>query len=1481
MFGGVLHQGALASGAICAVVKIEIRQELTLERQAFDAHMTITNGLGHLGLENIIVEVTFADEHGRPIIASNDPNNIGAKFFIRADSEGISANSHGSWDIAPVPPSSSSDLHWLIIPAPGSAEGEKHGKLYYVGARLSYILGGESHVVEVTPDYIFVKPLPRIALDYFLTHEVYGNDAWTSEIEPPVPFTLGVRVQNNGNNTAYELKIDSAQPEIIENEQGLLIGFAIEGSQVNGEPAKPSLLVDFGDIEPGGTAVGRWIMTCTLSGRFTEFTAEVSHADELGGELTSLIRQEDINTHLLVKDVLVDLPGRDAIHDFLTRDAGTLTVYESSGVDAAVADHSSESRITFAGRSGTRFYHEVTTPEFPGFFFMKRPDPHNGTKVLTEVTRSDGKRIKPANAWLSKERRDNPANGWNYFVNLFDTSSTGSYVFVFDDLPEGEKSPLLQFIPDKTRMEGQNLSFLVEASNTGDPAPSLFASNLPAMATFTDLGDGSGIFDWTPVIGQAGVYPVSFRAVNGKQEARRSMTITVYQFGSPDDGDEDDGGGPDPGDDQGDDGSGDDGNDGGDGGDDEGDFPIVHECPVVDSDHSNHAPTVPVIQSPVDGSTTDARYPVLIIKNSQDADGDPIYYDFELYSDIGFGKRVEAELSMPSGLNVTSWQMTETLDDDTWYYWRVRAGDEIAYSLWTYGHFFLSTEKKSPDDFPETWPIADGAQNDPPFSPVIKNPGACAWVDTIRPELSVHPVVDPEAGGVSYTFEICSDQFCQDRIAIQETDSPVFVPETTLENNKYHYWRVLATDEDGETRGWTGISPFFVRQSTTVPTISGTPDTSVTQGEMYHFAPVAEPDYPGLPLLFSIVNKPGWADFDPDTGILSGIPGTDHVGVTTGIVITVADATGASASLPAFDLTVRDGATPGTAPPIAVNDAYVTRENTALEVAAPGLLDNDIPGDGGLFSARLVRSPEHGNLVLNGDGSFLYIPQSNFVGLDSFEYAVIDGQAESAAAVVSITITPVNGGPYISPIDDFKILANTAFSDIPITVWALDEEAVVRASSDNPDLFPEGSIIIGGSGADRHLTLVPAEHQHGRAIITITATNSQGVTTSVDFTVIVRSKNDPDLVRYFLMSMDSPAPPIHVTSLADNNRIFLGDAVLELNRHESDILVPVEPVLGDVLSGTGHFSIAMGTSGNSLFVPETFTGRRFVIPHVRGIHTYIIHSPYGDASVMIELEDRVERISVSRGEIRTYQAVGNNTGSGIITSNLPVLLAHVAYPANATPTVVMDAYPVPPVSRDLWGLARDRAMIGALEDNTRITIYDGKGVLETVVMNAGDRHEIKPSRGKRNNPVTEVVHIVADKPVSAVGFDETPGNSIAPFLDQSHFSVTTGIPADADIITVVCTNPYTIVMLRRLDGRTEVHFSGIANHFLQLPRVWRRFGIRDNRIPYMVRFGDNPVPWKQGPLPAGSHIVASSPVLVIYETKAGNGKHNLLGDYSK
>jgi extracellular elastinolytic metalloproteinase len=92
-------------------------------------------------------------------------------------------------------------------------------------------------------------------------------------------------------------------------------------------------------------------------------------------------------------------------------------------------------------------------------------------------------------------------------------------------------------------------------------------------------------------------------------------------------------------------------------------------------------------------------------------------------------------------------------------------------------------------------------------------------------------------------------------------------------------------------------------------------------------------------------------------------------------------------------------------PPEAGNDAYSTKRNTALAVAAPGVLANDADPDGGTLTARVIDAPRNARrFVFNPDGSFEYEPGNGFTGTDTFTYVAQDGQVSSAKATVAIEV---------------------------------------------------------------------------------------------------------------------------------------------------------------------------------------------------------------------------------------------------------------------------------------------------------------------------------------------------------------------------------------------------------------------------------------------------------------------------------------------
>jgi VCBS repeat-containing protein len=120
--------------------------------------------------------------------------------------------------------------------------------------------------------------------------------------------------------------------------------------------------------------------------------------------------------------------------------------------------------------------------------------------------------------------------------------------------------------------------------------------------------------------------------------------------------------------------------------------------------------------------------------------------------------------------------------------------------------------------------------------------------------------------------------------------------------------------------------------------------------------------------------------------------------------------------------------------PVAQNDTFDVSHEGTSSISGPGVLTNDSDPDGLYLTAvldsgpshtaTLVTGPSHGTLTLNGDGSFSYVPNSHYVGSDTFTYTAGDGLATSGAATVSITVTnqsPVGGA------DSYGTQSGTAF----------------------------------------------------------------------------------------------------------------------------------------------------------------------------------------------------------------------------------------------------------------------------------------------------------------------------------------------------------------------------------------------------------------------------------------------------------------------
>jgi VCBS repeat-containing protein len=86
---------------------------------------------------------------------------------------------------------------------------------------------------------------------------------------------------------------------------------------------------------------------------------------------------------------------------------------------------------------------------------------------------------------------------------------------------------------------------------------------------------------------------------------------------------------------------------------------------------------------------------------------------------------------------------------------------------------------------------------------------------------------------------------------------------------------------------------------------------------------------------------------------------------------------------------------------------------TATREASPPLLANDVEPDGQAMTVILESPPTNGTLDLGSDGTFTYMPNVAFSGVDTFTYRATDGTLTSELATVTINVN--HAAPIATP----------------------------------------------------------------------------------------------------------------------------------------------------------------------------------------------------------------------------------------------------------------------------------------------------------------------------------------------------------------------------------------------------------------------------------------------------------------------------------
>lgn len=284
---------------VCAVVKIQIEQRVSLTRTVFDATLALDND-ATVEVGSVHVALQVFDAARRPVAAA--VFNVTQRPASLLDSP-----------TAVLAPGAHADLVWVL--APQDAAAPRAPTVYFVGGTLAYRLGASAPTtVELLPERITVQPNPRLRFDYFLERRVLSDDPFTMDVvEPAVPFALGLLVSNDGYGEARDMRVSSSQPKIVENQKGLLIDFEILSARVNDAAAQLSLQAALGTVGALSSASAVWSMRASLQGEFTAFNATFQHQPTNavdGPQLTSLL--SGVTTHRLTRAVTMPASRRVA-----------------------------------------------------------------------------------------------------------------------------------------------------------------------------------------------------------------------------------------------------------------------------------------------------------------------------------------------------------------------------------------------------------------------------------------------------------------------------------------------------------------------------------------------------------------------------------------------------------------------------------------------------------------------------------------------------------------------------------------------------------------------------------------------------------------------------------------------------------------------------------------------------------------------------------------------------------------------------------------------------------------------------------------------------------------------------------------------------------------------------------------------------------------------------------------------------------------
>lgn len=424
---------------VCNVITLQISQEAVMTRQAFRARFTLNNGHQTSSLKNFKLNIEIHDQEGNLTTPHEFQVNLDSLVNFQGEKQFNSA-----WTLLPK---ESGKAIMTLIPTKYAAP--TLPVTYSIGGSFSYTdpFSGLLVTREIAPVDILVNPAPDLDLTYFVQRDVFGDDPLTDNmVEPTKPAEFALVIHNKGNGNAKNVQFATAQPEIVENEKGLVVNYSIVSSQLNGQEATLALggtvNTDFGTIASHSKTYALWWMESTLLGHFLDYDVTATHLNSYGNEDLSLLG--DVSIHELIHGFTVNSQATPPTRAFLVNDipdnADTpdMLFFTDDQEEETV---SMTSDVTMTRNSDTEYIVTVS-PSARGWIYGKVSDLTAGRQQLVSIVRqSDGQELPVDNFWQTdRTLRDGKKplyeNMLHFIVNLSATSE--QYLLTFAPKPDLE-----------------------------------------------------------------------------------------------------------------------------------------------------------------------------------------------------------------------------------------------------------------------------------------------------------------------------------------------------------------------------------------------------------------------------------------------------------------------------------------------------------------------------------------------------------------------------------------------------------------------------------------------------------------------------------------------------------------------------------------------------------------------------------------------------------------------------------------------------------------------------------------------------------------------------------------------------------------------------------------------------------------------------------------------------------------------------------